>query len=455
MEQVVSRQHQFFDAGKSREVKFRKQQLRKLKTLLQQNEDAFFEALHADFKKPIFETYGTELFILYQEIDYLIDNLSVWSKPRKVRDVTFNFPSRNYIYPQPYGVSLVIGTWNYPLHLSMNPALGSMAAGNSTIIKPSEIASNTSALLSEMINSAFDPGYLHVVEGDATATQELLNESFDYIFFTGSQRVGKIIMKAAAEQLTPVTLELGGKSPVIVDETANLETAAKRLTWGKFLNAGQTCVSPDYVYVKASIREEFCELIRKNIESFYGGNPSQSPDYARIINEKHFERLENLLDPQKVYSGGQTEAGDLYIAPTIMVDIHWDDPVMQQEIFGPILPILSYKKVDTVMASIKARPSPLALYLFSTDSNMQQEIIEEIPFGGGCINDTVVHLGNPELPFGGVGHSGFGSYHGKASFDTFTHFKSIMKKSNWPDFSLRYPPYNANLQWLKKLVKFL
>lgn len=455
MDKIISQQHRYFESGQSRGVSFRKEELRKLKKILENNEEAFFDALKSDFKKPIFETYGTELLILYQEIDYLLAHLSDWAKPQKVRGAAFNFPSRNYIYPQPYGVTLIIGAWNYPLHLSMLPALGSIAAGNCTIIKPPEIAENTSSLLAQLINKNFDPGYLTVVEGDADTTQDILDQPLDYIFFTGSQRVGKIIMKAAAEQLTPVTLELGGKSPVIIDQTADLSTAARRIAWGKFMNAGQTCVSPDYVYVEASILDKFCTLIQSNIESFYGDDPSQSPDYARIINTKHFERLQNLLDPQKTLYGGQTIGEDKYIAPTIMTGINWDDAVMKEEIFGPILPVLSFKKLENVIVSIKARHKPLALYLFSTNKQIQQRIIDEIPFGGGCINDTVAHLANPELPFGGIGHSGFGSYHGKKGFDTFTHQKSVMKRSNWLDIPLRYPPYSGNLKWLKRLKKFL
>ncbi|MGD8427367.1 MAG: aldehyde dehydrogenase [Balneolaceae bacterium] len=455
MEQVVRRQHQFFEQGKSRSVTFRKKQLKKLKGILLESEEAFYEALRADFKKPPFETYATELFILYQEIEHLHGDLSAWAAPQKVRGSIFNFPSKNFIYPQPYGVSLVIGAWNYPLHLTLNPVLGSMAAGNCTIIKPSELASHTSSLIAEIINSNFDPGYLHVVEGGAEITQSILSEPLDYIFFTGSQRVGKIIMKAAAEQLTPVTLELGGKSPAIIDETADLSTAARRIAWGKFMNAGQTCVSPDYVYVHTSRRDEFFELLQKNITGFYGEDPSQSPDFAHIINRNHFERLENMIDPQKVLIGGKTKPEERYIEPTVMTNINWDDKVMQNEIFGPILPVLSFQDMDGVIASIKVRSKPLALYLFSKNKTTQERVINGIPFGGGCINDTVAHLANPELDFGGVGHSGIGSYHGKKSFDLFSHQKSIMKKGTWLDIPLRYPPYRNNLKWLKKLTKII
>jgi aldehyde dehydrogenase (NAD+) len=455
MKELIEKQHYFFESGKSRDVSFRKNQLRKLKSLLKNNEDDFFRALDADFQKPAFETYATELLVTYQEIDHLLNNLSHWAKPKKVKSSLVNFPSNSYIHPQPYGVSLVIGAWNYPLHLVVNPALGSMAAGNCTVLKPSEIAPHTSALLAKIVNASFDPAYLHVVEGDAETTQELLNQPLDYIFFTGSARIGKLIMKAAAEQLTPVTLELGGKSPAIVDDTADLKLAAKRITWGKFINAGQTCVSPDYVYVHQSKEEELCRLIGETIQSFYGDDPQQSNDFARIINRRHFDRLINLIDREKVIAGGNTDAENLYIEPTLMADVSWDDAVMQEEIFGPLLPILTYEDIDSVISQVNAHPNPLALYLFTSDSKREERVINEIQFGGGCINDTVAHLGNLELPFGGIGQSGFGSYHGKTSFDIFSQKKSIMKKSRWLDIPLRYPPYDGNLKWIKKLSKFL
>ncbi len=455
MDNIVEKQHNFFREGQSRDVDFRKKQLRKLKNIFQQHEQEIFDALHADFKKPVFETYETELLLIYQEIDHFIKHLSGWAKPQKVSDSIINFPSKNYIHSQPYGVSLIIGAWNYPIQLTIAPLLGSIAAGNCSILKPSELAPNSSSLLAGLINPNFDAGYLHVVEGDAEVTQSLLSQPLDHIFFTGSTRVGKIIMKGAAEQLTPVTLELGGKSPTIIDQTADLPLAAKRIAWGKFINAGQTCVSPDYVYLHESLENQFCELMAQQINEFYGDDPSKSPDFARILNRKHFERLQNLIDPEKVRIGGQTNPDDRYIAPTVMTDISWDDAVMQEEIFGPVLPILTYDKLDEAITTIRSKPKPLALYLFSTDSSTQERIIKEIPFGGGCINDTVTHLGNMDLPFGGVGQSGFGSYHGKQSFDTFSHQKSVMKKANWLDIPMRYPPYSGKLKWLKRLTKFL
>ena len=455
MEQIVKTQQQFFNSGKTLDTSFRKEQLHKLKNILKEHEDEIYEALDKDFRKPPFESHATELFVLYQEIDHLIANIDRWAKNTKVKGSLINFPSKSYIKPQPYGVVLVIAPWNYPVQLALNPALGAIAAGNTTILKPSEHAPNTSGLLTSLVNNNFDPGFLHVVEGDAQTTQSLLAEPLDYIFFTGSTHVGKIIMKSAAEQLTPLTLELGGKSPAIVDQSADLSLAAKRIAWGKFINAGQTCVSPDYVYVHTSMHTQLCRLIQKEIHSFYGDDPSQSNDFARIINDKHFNRLANLITPGKVFHGGSTKSETRYIEPTILTGITWDDAVMQEEIFGPILPILPFDDLDKVISTLQNKSNPLALYLFSTNDKNQQKVIRDLQFGGGCINDTVAHLGNSELPFGGIGNSGFGLYHGKTSFDTFTHPKSIMKKSNWLDIPLRYPPYKGKLKWLKKLTKFI
>lgn len=453
--ELVQKQHQFFNEGNTVDIPFRKKQLKKLKTILKNHEKQIFEALDNDFQKPLFETYSNELFILYQEIDHLLSHIDHWAKTKKVKNSLINFPSKNYIKPQPYGVTLIISPWNYPLQLALNPALGAIAAGNTVIIKPSEHSPNTSGLMAALINDNFDPGFLHFVEGDAKTTQTLLSEPLDYIFFTGSTHVGKIIMKAAAEQLTPLTLELGGKSPAIVDTSADLSLAAKRIAWGKFINAGQTCVSPDFVYAQSSIHDQLCQLLKQEIHSFYGDDPSQSPDFARIVNDKHFTRLVNLIDPENVFHGGNNDPENHYIAPTIMTDVSWEDAVMQEEIFGPLLPIMSFDNITEVISTLQTKSKPLALYLFSTDKTNQEKVMYNLPFGGGCINDTVAHLGNTHLPFGGMGNSGFGIYHGKTSFDTFTHPKSIMKKSNWLDIPLRYPPYDGKFKWLKKLTKFL
>ncbi len=448
----VASQHTYFNRGNTKELSFRREQLGKLKSILKEHESELLEALEKDFSKPPFESYGTEIGILYSEIEHILKHLKKWMKPERVSGSLINFPSNSYIYHQPYGVSLVIGAWNYPILLSLSPVLGSMAAGNCSIIKPSEMAEHSSGLLKEIINSNFDPGYLKVIEGAAETTQELLDQPLDYIFFTGSTRVGKIIMKAAAEQLTPVTLELGGKSPAIVSADADLSVAARRIAWGKFLNAGQTCVAPDYVYVHAGIKEKFLKNLALEISNFFGSDPKESPDFARIINRKHFNRLKPFLDNGRIVSGGRTDEEELYIEPTVLDRISWDDEIMKEEIFGPILPVMPFEDLASVIDLIKRKPTPLSLYIFSKSRKIQQKIIEEIPFGGGCINDTVAHLGNHNLPFGGLGQSGFGSYHGKRSFEIFSHKKSIMKKPTWLDNPLRYAPYEGKLKWLKKFI---
>lgn len=449
--ELVSKQRDFFNQNTTRDLAFRIEQLKKLKSVLKDYEDDLLEALKQDIRKPSLEAYGAEIGILYWEIDHILKHIKSWAEPERVTGSLINFPSSNYIYPQPYGVALVIGAWNYPLLLSLSPALGAIAAGNCTIVKPSEISGHTSTILAEMINSNFEDGYLNAVEGAAETTQELLSEPLDYIFFTGSTRVGKIIMKKAAEQLTPLTLELGGKSPAIVHSDADVEIAAKRIAWGKFINAGQTCVAPDYIYVQEDIEETLLKHLAEEIRNFYGYEPEKSPDYARIINTKHFNRLKKYLEDGTLVTGGQTNEQDLFIAPTVLKNIDWDDNIMQEEIFGPILPVMSYKELSDVIATVRSKPSPLSLYFFSEDESLQEKIIEELPFGGGCINDTIAHLGNLNLPFGGLGQSGFGSYHGKRSFDLFSHKKSIVKKPTWPDNPMRYAPYSGKLKWLKKL----
>lgn len=451
-EESVASQHEYFNQGTTGDLSFRKEQLIKLKSILRENERALIEALEKDFQKPPFESYGTEIGILYSEIEHILKHLKKWMKPERVSGSLINFPSSSYIYHQPYGVSLVIGAWNYPILLSISPVLGSMAAGNCSIIKPSEMAGHSSGLLAQIINSNFDPGYLKVVEGAAETTQELLKQPLDYIFFTGSTGVGKIIMKAAAEQLTPVTLELGGKSPAIVSADADLSVSARRIAWGKFLNAGQTCVAPDYVYVHEDVKEKLLKKMTLEISNFFGSDPGKSQDFARIINTRHFNRLKPFLDCGRIVIGGRSDENDLYIEPTVLDDISWDDDIMKEEIFGPILPVMPFKDLASVIDVIKEKPTPLSLYIFSKSKEIQQQIIQEIPFGGGCINDTVTHLGNHNLPFGGLGQSGFGSYHGKSSFEVFSHKKSIMKKPTWLDNPLRYAPYEGKLKWLKKFI---
>lgn len=450
--ETVESQHRYFKTGITKDIGFRLEQLSRLKRILKENEQSFFDALEADFRKPPFETYGTELGQIYQEIDLCKKKLHRWAKPEKVPGTIVNFPSRNYIYYQPYGVALIIGTWNYPVLLAIQPAVSALAAGNTVIIKPSEHAPNTSSLLAQLLNSEFDTGYLTVVEGGADTARKLLSQPLDYIFFTGSSAVGKIVMKAAAEQLTPVTLELGGKSPAIVDETADLKITARRIVWGKFMNAGQTCVAPDYLYVQSTVKNELIDHMEEAIRSFYGEDPSQTPDYPRIINDRYFRNLTELLSESSVVLGGETDADQRYIAPTIIDQVTWEHPAMQEEIFGPILPILTFDELDEVVKEINQRPDPLSLYFFSAQKERQEKIISNVEFGGGSINDTITHLGNHNLPFGGKGRSGMGNYHGKFGFDTFSHKKSIMKKSFWFDVKLRYAPYKDHLKWIKKIL---
>jgi len=450
---VVAKQKLFFETGQTKEISFRKMQLRKLLAVLKNNEKLLCEALWTDLHKPEFEAYATELGIVYSEIREAISKLKSWSRPKKVATNLPNLPGTSFIMPEPFGTALIIGAWNYPYYLTLGPLVGAMAAGNTTILKPSELTPSCSAGLAKIINQNFDPGYLMVAEGGIPETTELLSQKFDYIFYTGSTRVGKIIYKAAAENLTPVTLELGGKSPCIVDKDAALKVAAKRIAWGKFINAGQTCIAPDYLLVHESVKDELLGHIRDFIIGFYGENPQQSPDFLRIVNLTNFNRLSGLIEKGKIYFGGKTDASDLFISPTILDKVSWDDKVMEDEIFGPILPVLTFSNLDEAIKDVVKRPKPLALYYFSKDKKRQNKVLNQISFGGGTINDTILHISNSNLPFGGVGNSGIGNYHGKAGFDTFSHHKSIMKRATWIDLPLKYPPYNATkLNLVKKVL---
>nr|WP_309228288.1 aldehyde dehydrogenase [Virgibacillus sp. NKC19-3] len=390
---------------------------------------------------------------LYTELDFAIKNLSSWMEPVKVRSPITHKGSKSFILKEPYGVSLIIATWNYPLQLALAPAIGAIAAGNCAVLKPSEYTEATSDLLADMIQNTFNPSYITVVQGGKETSEELLKQRFDYIFFTGSTAVGKVIMKEASTHLTPVTLELGGKSPAIVDKDANINLAAKRIVWGKFTNAGQTCVAPDYVYVHEKVKFKLLKAMKKHIKSFYGKEPLNNDDYIRIINEKHFNRLLGFLSDGTPLHGGNTDPAALKIEPTILDKITWDHSIMQEEIFGPILPILSFTNVEDAAAVIREKEKPLALYYFSENEKMQEQIMQYLSFGGGSINDTIYHLSNPHLPFGGVGASGMGSYHGKYSFDTFSHDKSILKQSTKFDIPFRYPGTKFAQSVTKKIMK--
>lgn len=449
---IVTEQRLFFQTNQTKDLSFRLKQLKLLKQAILENETAIKKALKADLNKPELEAYVTEIGICLEEIKYTLKHLKSWTKPQKIATPLPYLPASSKIYAQPLGVVLIIGAWNYPLQLVISPLVGAIAAGNCAVLKPSEIAVNTSNLLAEIITKYFDASFIAVVEGGKEVTQQLLAERFDHIFFTGSTQVGKSIMSAAAKQLTPVTLELGGKSPCIVDADTHLPHTASRIVWGKFLNAGQTCVAPDYLLVDKTIKQELLKQIKQTIQEFYGTTPETSPDYARIINQYHFNRLADLLKTGKIIVGGETNSTERYIAPTVIDGITPEDPIMQEEIFGPILPVLEYNTLKEAIAFVNAKPKPLALYFFSHNQQHQQQVLQETSSGGVCLNDTVVHMAFPGLPFGGIGASGIGKYHGKASFETFSHQKSVLHKSFWLDIKLRYAPYQGKLKFLKRLI---
>lgn len=453
---IVAAQRQFFETGVTKDLKYRVAQLQVLAQAIEKHDQRILDALKADLHKPAIEAYGSEVLVTLAEIKYTLKHLKTWVKPQKVPTPLSQFPATSYVYTEPVGVVLVISPWNYPFQLAIAPIVGAIAAGNCAIIKPSEYAPHTAALLSEIISKNFDPQFLTVIEGEVSTSQALLAEKFDHIFFTGGTAVGKIIMAAAAPHLTPVTLELGGKSPAIIDLECDLDIAIKRIVWGKFYNAGQTCIAPDYLLVPQSTQPLVLTKIKNCLLAFYGEQVQQSPDYARVINHRQFDRLIGLLsdlDESQILLGGRTDRPSLYIEPTVVGINSLDLKIMEEEIFGPILPILTYENLDQAITLVKSKPRPLALYFFSTNKPNQDRIIKEISFGGGCINDTIMHLSTPELPFGGIGDSGMGNYHGKASFDTFSHRKSILKKSFLFDLKWRYPPYKISFELMKKLVK--
>ncbi|WP_338754310.1 aldehyde dehydrogenase [Bacillus sp. FJAT-52991] len=453
--EMIDRQKQFFHTGETKDVAFRLKALRQLKNMIVQYEPKIMEALYQDLRKSEFEAYATEIGLVLDSINYVSKNLKKWAAPVKVKTPVHQLPAKSWVQSEPYGVALIIGPFNYPFQLVMEPLIGAIAAGNCAVIKPSENTPYTSALVKEMLNRTFDPSYIQVIEGEKETTSTLIHAPFDYIFFTGSVPVGKIVMEAASRHLVPLTLELGGKSPAIIDRTADLQTAAKRIVWGKFVNAGQTCVAPDYLLVHHNIQEDFLKQLKKEIIDFYGKNAQESPDYGRIVNEKQFDRLVEIMekDRSKIFYGGECDQKDLFIAPTILHSADWTDASMQDEIFGPILPILSYQELNDVITEVNKHPKPLALYVFTENEAVEKNILSSISFGGGCVNDTLSHVGSPYLPFGGVGPSGMNSYHGKHSFDTFSHQKSVMKKSTKLSHSMIFPPYGDKVKWLKKIIK--
>lgn len=450
MQEHIQQQRSFFQTDATKPLAFRKEQLIKLKQILQENEEAMAEAIYKDFKKSAFDCYTSELGLLYLDIKEAVKNLKKWSRPKSKWSNLINFPSKNYVIREPFGVSLVIGAWNYPFQLSFAPVIAAIAAGNTVILKPSEVPSHTSALIAKMVNENFDPRFFRVVEGGVTETTELLEQKLDKIFFTGSVPVGKIVYQAAANHLTPVTLELGGKSPAFITEKSDLNVALRRLLWGKFLNAGQTCIAPDYVMVHEKIKDTFISKTKAFIEeqaySFERGN------YVQIINERNMQRLEKLIDPEKVVHGGEINHEARYIAPTLVDGVSFDDPVMQEEIFGPILPVIPYKNLAEAIALVKAQPKALACYILTKERDKKEQILNALSFGGGAVNETIMHITNSNLPFGGVGDSGIGNYHGEAGFMAFSHEKSIMEKQTWFEPSFKFAPYTEKKF---RLVKWL
>jgi aldehyde dehydrogenase (NAD+) len=437
------------------EINYRKQCLTKLLHAIEENENEIANALYKDFKKSEFEAYLTETFIVISELKHIIKNINKWAKPKMVLPSVLNFPSLDYVYKEPYGKVLIISPWNYPFQLAVSPAIAAIAAGNSVTIKPSELTPNTSALIAKIFSNLFEKNHVEVIQGGIETSQDLLAKRWDYIFFTGSVNVGKIVAKAASNNLTPVTLELGGKNPCIIDKNCDLDIAAKRLVWGKFVNAGQTCIAPDYLIVEKSIKENLIQKLINEIEVSYSINQQQSADYPRIISKKNWERLVNFTKEQNIVYGGQHDENELFLSPTLIDEPSLESPVMQEEIFGPILPILTYEHKNDIEQIVQKFEKPLALYVFSNDKNFSEELINKFSFGGGCVNDTLIHFANNRLPFGGVGFSGIGAYHGKLSFDIFSHQKAIVKKATWLDIKLRYAPYKNKIETIKKFVNWL
>ncbi|MBP6425131.1 MAG: aldehyde dehydrogenase [Flavobacterium sp.] len=437
------------------DIGYRKEILTLLLNAVIVHENEIVSALKADFNKPEFETVVTETSYVISDLKYTIKNISNWAKPERVFPFILNIPSSDTIYKEPYGKVLVIAPWNYPFQLALCPVIAAVAAGNQVVLKPSELTPNTAAIIQKIIAAIFPINHVEVIQGDAEVATQLLAQRWDYIFFTGSVAVGKIVAKAAAANLTPVTLELGGKNPCIVDETANLQLAAKRIVWGKFINAGQTCIAPDYILVHQKSKNKFIEFLKAEITTAYGENPEISPDFARIITTKNWTRLVKMIDETKIIFGGKYNNETNYLAPTLIEENNLESLIMKDEIFGPLLPILTYTDESEIEAIITKYEKPLGFYIFSERKKFCYAIIAKYSFGGGCINDTMIHFSNKKLPFGGVGHSGIGAYHGKLSFDIFSHHKGVVKKATWIDLPLRYAPYKGKLASVKKILNWL
>ena len=451
MKDIVSQQRTFFYTHKTKSIKFRLEQLNKLEQLLKSNENLLNQAIYEDFKKSEFDTYVTELALLYHDIKDAKRNIRKWSKIKRVGTNMLNFPARSYIIPEPLGVCLVIGAWNYPYQLTFAPVIAAMAAGNTVVIKPSEMSPKTSSIMAKLINENFDPSYLKVVEGGVPETTELLENKFDKIFFTGSPQVGKIIYQAAAKNLTPVTLELGGKSPAIITEDCNLKMTVKRMVWAKFVNAGQTCIAPDYVLVHKSVEKKLLDLLKLEIEK--ENFSIENENYTQIINDRNLNRLSAMFSSENVFTGGRINTSGREIEPTVLHNVKYSDDIMKEEIFGPILPVISYQNIDEVIQYVNDNPKPLSCYIFTNNKQVKKRILNEISFGGGAVNDAIMHIANSKLPFGGVGNSGIGSYHGEAGFKSFSHYKSILDKSNLMELSLKYYPHSkSKLSWIQRFM---
>jgi len=451
---IVQAQKSYFASHQTKDLSKRKQLLKSLLTEITKREKDIVAALHADFKKSEYESVMTETSIVISELKRTIKNINTWAKPQAVMPAFLNFPSSSKIYKDPYGVVLVISPWNYPYQLAFVPLIGAIAAGNTVVLKPSELTPNTSRITKEIIEAIFEKSHVSVIEGGVEVSTELLAQRWDYIFFTGSVTVGKIVAKAAAQFLTPVTLELGGKNPCIIDETANIKLAAKRIVWGKLINGGQTCIAPDYLLIHTSVKDQFVACYQKEVTKAYGDNPENSIDYPRIVNQSNFDRLAIMLENEKILIGGKINKEDNYISPTLIDEPSLDSEVMKGEIFGPISPVISYDTDDDIHTIISNYEKPLALYVFTGKKNFAKKMIANYSFGGGTINDTTVHFANHNLPFGGVGESGIGGYHGKQTFDIFCHKKGVTKRYNWLDIPVRYAPYNGKLNILKIFMKY-
>ncbi len=453
---IYEEQRTWFRSGATREVKERKRLLLKLADAIESQEQKLAKALYEDFRKPLFEAYATEIGFLLSEIRHIARELGSWSRPEKVRTPLTLIGARSRIYREPYGVTLIIAPWNYPVNLSLGPLLGAVAAGNCAVLKPSELTPRTSEVIAELVGHVFDKRHVTVVQGGPETSQELLRQPFDHIFFTGSTQIGRIVMEAAAKQLIPVTLELGGKSPCIVHADADVKLAAKRIAWGKFLNAGQTCIAPDYIVAHASVRARLVEELRRETRELFGDDVLRDGSrYTGIISERHFHRLTGLMGRTTghVAWGGRSDPSIRVLEPTLVDGIGWQDALMEEELFGPLLPVLEYSELTSTLDAITERPKPLALYLFTSSAETERLVLERVSFGGGCINDTILHIASPYLPFGGVGPSGIGSYHGRASFEAFSHRKSVLHQSVRLDLPFRYPNFKNAYQRMKKLLR--